>query len=87
MTHKEIKDESKRVVFEAMQQIDERGIVKLTVPCIKMRMAATGNRRSESCINAMMRVLESEGKIKKVGKIKELGNPVEWEIVEEEELE
>lgn len=87
MTHKDIKEESKRVVFEAMQQIDERGIVKLTVPAIKMRLSATGNRRSKSCISVMMNVLESEGKIKKVGKRKELGNPVEWEIVEEEELE
>lgn len=85
MTHKEIKDESKRVVFEAIQQIDDRGIVRITVPSIKMRLAATGNRRSEACINTSMIALEAEGKIKKIGKIKELGNPMEWAVVGEED--
>ena len=78
MTHQDIVNHNKELVLSAMTEIEEKGLTKVTVKAILVKLSAKNERRSESCVNSAMNALEAAGKIEKLGKLKTLGNPVEW---------
>jgi hypothetical protein len=82
MSHQDIVNHNKELVLSAMTEIEEKGLTKATVKAILVKLSVKGERRSESCVNSAMNALEAEGKIEKLGKLKTLGNPVEWGVVE-----
>jgi hypothetical protein len=84
MTHQDIVNTNKQLVLEAIHKIEGKRLTKVTIQTIRMKLSATGNRRSESCIKTALISLEKEGVIEKISKIKKLGSPVEWGTVENE---
>lgn len=82
MSHQDIVDRNKALIFNTIKEIEEKGLTKVTVKAILVKLSAKNERRSESCVNSAMNALEAEGKIEKLGKLKTLGNPVEWGVVE-----